>query len=257
MGAVAIVQARMGSTRLPGKVLKPLVGRPMLWHIVDRLRHADGVASVAVATSDQEGDRPLRDFCVEQAIPVFAGDERDVLDRFYRAAVEFDADPVLRITADCPFVDPELVGRLLAMYRAGEYDHIGVATGAVAFKHGGARYPDGLDAECIRFAALERAHREATEPSDREHVTPYLYRVGGRFRNGMLLAEANHGSLRWTVDHAADFEVVQAVYDALWRPDRPFVMRDILEYFAAHPELRAANEHFVGKEGYQNVWNPK
>jgi spore coat polysaccharide biosynthesis protein SpsF len=256
MHAVAIVQARMGSTRLPGKVLRPLVGRPMLWHIVDRLRHARGIAKVGIATSDKEGDRPLREFCAEAGIDVFAGDEQDVLDRFYRAAVAFGGDPLIRITADCPFVDPELIEKLLAMYAAGEYDHIGVATGAVAFKHKGARYPDGLDAECIRLAALERAHREASERSDREHVTPYLYRFEGRFRNDMLLADEDHGALRWTVDHEADFRVVQAVYEALWRADRPFVMRDILGYFAAHPELRELNEHFVGHEGYKNVWNP-
>ena len=246
----------MGSTRLPGKVLMPLAGRPMLWHIVDRLRHAPGVASVGVATSDKDADEPLRAFCRDAGILVFAGDERDVLDRFYRAAVEFGGDPIVRITADCPFVDPELVGKLLAMYQAGEYDHVGVATGAVAFKYAGSRYPDGLDAECIRLAALERAQREASEASDREHVTPFLYRVDGRFRNGMLLADEDHGALRWTVDHPADFAVVTKVYEALWRPDRPFVMRDILAFFAAHPELRALNEQFVGQEGYQKIWNP-
>ena len=187
---------------------------------------------------------------------MFAGDERDVLDRFYRAAVEFDGDPILRITADCPFVDPELVGDLLAMYQAGEYDHVGIATGAVAFNYAGARYPDGLDAECIRFAALERAQREARESSDREHVTPYLYRVAGRFRNGMLLAAEDHGALRWTVDHPADFAVVTKVYEALWSSERPFVMRDILALFSTHPELRDLNEQFVGHEGYQKIWNP-
>ncbi len=247
----------MGSTRLPGKVMKPLVGHPMLWHILDRLRRAPGVASVGVATSDRPGDEPLRAFCRDAGVPVFAGDERDVLDRFYRAAVAFGGDPVIRVTADCPFVDPELVGRLLAMYQSGEYDHLGVGTGAVAFRWQGPRFPDGLDAECIRFAALERAHREATEPSDREHVTPYLYRVAGRFRTGILGGERDLGQLRWTVDHPADFDVVQKVYEALWRPERPFLMNDILAFFAAHPELGAANAEFVGKEGYREVWNPK
>jgi spore coat polysaccharide biosynthesis protein SpsF len=256
MSAVAIVQARMGSSRLPGKVLRPLVGKPMLWHIVDRLRRCSRVSTVGVATSDKAGDQPIRDFCAEAGIAWFAGDERDVLDRFFLAAKAFGGDPVVRVTADCPFVDPELVDKLIAMYDAGDYDHLGVATGAVAFKHKGARYPDGLDAECIRLAALERAHREAVESSDREHVTPYLYRVDGRFRNGMLMADEDHGALRWTVDHEADFRVVQAVYEGLWRQDKPFVMGDILAFFAAHPELRAINEQFVGLEGYRSVWNP-
>jgi spore coat polysaccharide biosynthesis protein SpsF len=256
MHAVAIIQARMGSTRLPGKVLKPLCGRPLLWHIVDRVRRAPGVADVGVATSDREADEPVRAFCREAGIPLFVGDERDVLDRFYRAAVAFGGDPIIRITADCPFADPELIGKLVAMYGAGNYDHLGVATGSVAFKHKGARFPDGLDAECIRFAALERAQREAREPTDREHVTPYLYRVDGRFRNGMLLADEDHGTLRWTVDHPADFAVVTKVYEALWNNERPFIMRDILAFFAEHPELRALNEQFVGHEGYQKLWNP-
>jgi spore coat polysaccharide biosynthesis protein SpsF len=257
MFPVAIVQARMSSTRLPGKVLKPLVGRPMLWHIVDRLRRAPGISSVGVATSDKDEDEPIRVFCQRERIPFFAGDEQDVLDRFYRAAIAFQADPVLRITADCPFVDPELVGALLAMYQAGEYDHVGVATGSVAFQHAGPRYPDGLDAECIRLAALTRAHDEAHERTDREHVTPYLYRVPGRFRNGLLPAKEDHGRLRWTVDHPADFAVVEKVYQALWNGDRPFLMNDILSFFAAKPELRAINEQFVGQEGYQTLWNPK
>src|SRR4051812_14080685 len=165
MPPAAIVQARMGSTRLPGKSMKPLVGRPMLWHIVDRLRHTPGLSLVAVATTDRDSDAPLRAFCEDADIPVFAGDERDVLRRYRDAAVAYGADPVIRITADCPFVDPELIGRLLAAYQAGEYDHFTVCTGAVAFWEKGGRFPDGLDAECVRFAALERAEREATAPS--------------------------------------------------------------------------------------------
>ena len=251
------MQARLGSSRLPGKVLLPLAGKPMLWHIVDRLRRAPGVAGVGVATSDRPGDEPLREFCRAEGIPVFAGDERDVLDRFYRAAVTFGGDPVIRVTADCPFVDPEIIGRLVAQYHAGQYDHFAVATGSVAHGSKDARFPDGLDAECIRLAALEKAWKEATEPSDREHVTPYLYRVAGRFRNGMLPAAEHHGDLRWTVDHAADFAVVEKVYEALWRADRPFLMPEILAFFAAHPEVRALNDAFVGTEGYAQVWNPK
>src|SRR5712692_3448246 len=246
----------MGSTRLPGKVMKPLVGQPMLWHIVDRLARAPAVARVTVATSDHARDEPVRAFCRGAGIGVFAGDERDVLDRYYRAACAFSADPVIRVTADCPFVDPELVGRVLAKYLEGGYDHVAAATGAVAWQFQGPRYPDGLDTECFSFAALERAHREATETSDREHVTPYLYRVGGRFRLGLVVPAEDHGDLRWTVDHAADFAVVEKVYEALYRQQRPFAMQDILAFFRAHPELAAVNREFAGQEGYDKVWNP-
>ena len=254
MHPVAIIQARMGSTRLPGKVLKPILGRPMLWHIVQRLRWVPGVVEVVVATSDQPSDEPIRRFCHEHDIAVFAGSENDVLDRFHQAAVQYAGDPLIRISGDCPFVDSEVAGRLLELYKTGDYDHVGVATGAGAIFLDGGRFPDGLDAECFSFATLERAWREATEPSDREHVTPYIWRVPGRFRLGVLESEKDYSHLRWTVDNQTDFQLVSQVYEALYRGDKPFLMADILRYLASHPELAAINESFVGQEGYLEVW---
>ena len=254
MRPVSIIQARMGSTRLPGKVLKPILGRPMLWYIVQRVRWAPDVVEVVVATSDQPGDEPIRRFCQEHDIALFAGSENDVLDRFYRAAVQYAGDPLIRITGDCPFVDPKVVGCLLELYKIGDYDHVGVATGAGAVFLDGGRFPDGLDAECFSFATLERAWRETTEPSDREHVTPYVWRVPGRFRLGVLKAERDYFHLRWTVDTEADFGLVSQVYEALYREDKPFLMADILRYLAGNPELAAINESFIGQEGYLEVW---
>ncbi len=256
MPPVAIVQARLGSTRLPGKVLQEVAGRPMLAHIVERLRGATGITRVVVATSDAAGDAPLRAFCTSEGIESYAGSENVVLDRFFRAAEKFGADPVLRITADCPFVDAELVGRVLAEFQRGGYDHLSAATGATAFAQEGHKFPDGLDVECFSFAALARAHREASAQSDREHVTPYLYRVDGRFRVGKVYSDGDYGALRWTVDHPADLEVVRKVYDALYRPGRAFGLKEILAHFASHPELQKLNEAFVGHEGYAKVWNP-
>ncbi len=255
MPAIAIVQARMGSSRLPGKVLQVVAGHPMLWHIVDRLRRAPGLDGVVVATSTATADEPVRTLCAEIGVPCFAGSELDVLDRFYRAAEAHSADPIVRITADCPFVDPELVGRVLALYRQGGYDYTAAATGCVAFYDQGFKYPDGLDNECFSFAALAQAHREATARSDREHVTPYLYRTK-KFRVGLVPADGDWGALRWTVDHAADLDLVRRVYEALYHPDRPFTMREILSYVAEHPDLARLNQAFVGHEGYAKVWNP-
>ena len=246
----------MGSTRLPGKVLRPIVGRPMLWHVVQRVRQAPGVAEVVVATSDRGNDEPIRQFCQKEKIACFAGSEQDVLDRFFQAAREFSADPVLRITGDCPFVDPGVVGKVLELYQSGQYDHVGVATGAGAIFMDGGRFPDGLDAECMRFTALERAWREAIEPSDREHVTPYLWRVSGRFRVGSLKAEKDYSDLRWTVDNEADFDLVCRVYEALYHEERPFLMDDILRFFASNPDLAEANRDFIGQEGYAELWSP-
>lgn len=254
MQPTVIIQARMNSTRLPGKVLRPILGRPMLWHVVNRAKYVAGIERVVVATSDQAGDEPIRSFCEANQIECFAGSESDVLDRFYRAACEFKGDPIIRITADCPFVDPVLVGRLLEIYRRGSYDHVGVATGAGALFLDSGRFPDGLDAECFSFNALCRAWREAEEASDREHVTPYLWRAPKRFRVGTLTSERDYSHLRWTVDNEADFELVVQVYEALFCEDKPFGMKDILALLEAHPDLNSINRNFIGSEKYLEVW---
>jgi len=254
MRPLVIIQARMGSTRLPGKVLKPILGRPMLWHIVRRMRYVPGVADVVVATSDKPGDKLIHRFCRENGIAFFAGSETDVLDRFYRTAAKYNGDPLIRITGDCPFADPEIVAKLLRFYESGCYDFVGVATGAGAIFLDNGRFPDGLDAECFSFAALELAWREATDLLDREHVTPYIWRNKQLFRCGTLDSEHDYSNLRWTVDHEADFQLVSRVYEELYREDKPFLMNDILCYMARHPELAKSNQAFIGKEGYLKFW---
>jgi len=252
---IAIIQARMSSTRLPGKVLKPILGRPMLWHIVHRLKHVTALAKIIVATSDQPSDDPVRRFCSENAIPFFAGSENDVLDRFYQAALIFQGDPLIRITGDCPFVDPKIVSELLSLYQKSYADHIGVATGAGAIYLDGGRFPDGLDAECIRLSALEKAWREATEQSDREHVTPYIWQNKGIFRCQVLKSPKDYSHMRWTVDNEEDFQLVTNIYENLYRDDKPFLMKDILNYLSQHPEIANMNSAFIGLEGYQTLWN--
>ncbi len=254
MSLIAIVQARLGSTRLPGKVLKPILGRPMLWHIAERLRSVSDIKHVVVATSDQSGDEPIRRFCYEEGIAFFAGSENDVLDRFYQAATRYKGEPVIRVTGDCPFADPEVIKRLLALYHTGHYDYVGVATGAGAIFSNSGRFPDGLDAECFSLGALELAWREATHPLDREHVTPYIWRNKHIFRCGILTSKEDYSQLRWTVDNHADFQLVSRIYEALYNDSKPFLMSDILNYLSDHSELMALNQSFLGKEGYQKLW---
>ena len=251
---VAIVQARMGSSRLPGKVMKAILGRPMLGHIVERLRAVPALADVVVATSDREQDEAICAFCAGENIRWLAGSEADVLDRFYRAAVREGGDPLIRITADCPLVDPELVTRLMARYDTGEFDHVAVATGAGAMFLSGGRFPDGLDAECFSFDALARAWREATDALDREHVTPYIWRNKEIFRCGHLLSDTDYSAMRWTVDTEEDFALIDRIYQALYRSDRPFTMADVLRFLEQNPDLAQKNRRFIGQEGYENVW---
>lgn len=255
MQTVAIIQARMGSTRLPGKVLKPLAGHPMLWHIVHRVKAAPGVDKVMIATSVQPENEVLREFCAQENIACYSGSEDDVLDRFHNAAKSANATTVLRLTADCPLADPDLIGRLLAGFRAGNYDHFSVATGAGSIRETQPRFPDGLDCEVFPFAVLERAWREATKQPDREHVTPYIWRNGNLFKLGKLFAETDLSQMRLTVDRPEDFEVITQIYAALYRPDRHFILKDVLAFVAANPKLKALNESGIGHEGYEKLWN--
>jgi len=257
MNPIAIIQARVGSSRLPGKVLRPILGRPMLWYIVHRLRFVSELSDVIVATSDQPENDPIRQFCAAEQIPVLSGNENDVLDRFYQAALLYKGDPLLRITGDCPFVDPKIVSDLLNLYRTVDADHAAVATGAGAIHLAGGRFPDGLDAECIRFTALEKAWREAHETPDREHVTPYIWRNKNIFRCEILKSKNDYSQLRWTVDNEEDFQLVTKIYEALFNEKQPFLMNDILDYLSAHSELTDLNQSFIGKEGYQKLWNIK
>lgn len=255
MATVAIIQARMGSTRLPGKVLKIILEKPMLWHIVDRVSKAEGVDDVVVATSDLPADEKVRHFCSDNGITCFAGNESDVLDRFYRAAQAANADTIIRITGDCPFADPMIIGKLIRQYRSGEYDHTGVATGAGALYLEQGRFPDGLDAECFSFAALEKAWKEAVDGSDREHVTPYIWRNKDIFRIGSLMCEqGDYSHLRWTVDNETDFVLVTKIYEALHAEDHIFLMDDVLRLLKSRPDLLELNSDFIGKEEYEKIW---
>jgi len=256
MNTVAIIQARMGSSRLPGKVLRDVCGKPMLAHIVERVSSSRGINRVVVATSDKSADRAIQAFCAEKQFDCFRGDEQDVLDRFYQAAKYFNAERVVRITADCPLADPMIIGNLINYFANGEYDHVGVATGAGALFLDGGRYPDGYDAECMSTTALDRAWREATEQTDREHVTPYLWRQPEKFNLAMLKSEIDYSSLRLTVDTEEDFQLVQKIYQDLYRPDRHFLLDDVVRWLESHSDKLNINQQHIGHEGYEVLWQP-
>jgi len=227
----------MGSSRLAGKVLATVAGRPMLWHVVERVRTAQSVAQVVVATPDGEKDAPLRKFCEDYGIELVAGSETDVLDRYYRAAVQYDADPLLRITADCPLVDPELVDRLVRMYQQGDWDYVAVAAGTDAQQLPNGRYPDGLDAECLSFAVLKQAWQEATDPLDREHATRFIWRQKDRFRCGRLTSPQDLGHLRLTVDYPGDLELIRKIYSVLYRDGEVFPLSGVVKLLHERADL--------------------
>ena len=253
MKTVAIIQARMGSNRFPGKVLKLILGRPMLWYIVERVRAVPSIAEVVVAVPDDPANEILRRFCAENQIALFAGSETDVLDRYYRAAQQFKADPVIRITADCPLADPQLIDELIQRYASGSYDHIGVAAGAGAQLLDKRRFPDGLDAECFAFSVLDRAWREATDPRDREHVTRYMWNNKEIFHCGVLTADVVYPKLRLTVDHPEDFELVTKIYESLYNEGKPFELSDIVKFLEKNPGLVDLNRKWTEADNYRAV----
>ena len=238
---VAIIQARMGSSRFPGKTLADLVGRPMLSRVVDRVRRANAVDKVVVATSTSAGDKAIADVCEQEKITSFRGSEDDVLDRFYNAAKQNRADVIVRITADCPLIDPEVIDQVVERFRLGGCDY---ASNTLHYT-----YPDGLDTEVFSMAALERAWKEAKKPSEREHVTPYLRAGGFRAVNVESDLPLDGKPQRWTVDHPSDLEFVRRVYCA-FKGRTDFSYREIFELLKERPELAATQTEAITNEGY-------
>lgn len=236
---VAIVQARMGSTRLPAKILKPLAGKPALWHVVDRLRQARRIDEVVVATTVKPADDVVEAFCSEHAIPCFRGSEEDVLDRYYQAAKSFGADPVIRITADCPVIDPVIVDEVIDGFFAGGYDVYSL----------GGQFPDGLDCAMFSYWVLEDTWKKARLPSEREHVGPYMEKHPEKYHMGAHEPFKGLSHMRWTLDEEADLRFLEAVFDRLYSPERTFLARDVLELLDREPALMTINIGIVRNEG--------
>ena len=238
---VAIIQARMGSSRLPGKSLAEIEGRPMLWHVIQRVKRARLVDRVVVATSIAPADDAIEKMCRENDIPCHRGSENDVLDRFYAAARAEKASQVVRITADCPLIDPEVIDRVVRRFQRGDLDY---ASNAMVRS-----YPDGLDTEIFSFSALERAWHEASKTSEREHVTPYLRSEKFRTANVENGSTSLYQHYRWTVDEAADLDFIRAVYKA-FREKESFGMKDVFELIEKTPGLEKMNSEIVSNHGY-------
>jgi spore coat polysaccharide biosynthesis protein SpsF len=237
---IAIIQARMSSTRLPGKVLMPLAGKHVLWHVVKRIRVCQTIAEVVVATSTDKSDEAIEAWCQSADVNCYRGSLNDVLDRFYQAGLIHGADVVVRITADCPAVDPTIVDEVVRGFLAGGYDYFGLA----------GEFPDGLDCTVFSFSALARAWREAALPSEREHVGPYIEKHPEIFKSGSLKKFSGLSHYRWTLDEPRDYEFLQRVFSRLYQQDQIFLASDILALLETEPELMQLNSDIVRNEGY-------
>ena len=248
---IAVVQARLGSTRLPGKALSPIAGRPMLEHVLARAAVVPGIDRVVLATTTSPEDAALVDVAHAAGVASVRGSVEDVLDRYHAALTQHPADAIMRITADCPLLDPEVAGRVVAEYRrrAGDVDYVSNVHPPT--------FPDGLDTEVISASALVSAWREAAAGSDREHVTPYVWSRPQRFRLANVPSAQDFSSLRWTVDNARDLAFVREVYGRLapeYGPRAPrFGMDAVLDLLRAHPEIAAINAGTRRNEGFERA----
>lgn len=236
MKNVAIIQARMSSSRLPGKVLKEAGGRLLLDRMVERVKWAKRVDEVVVATTIDPSDDEIEQFCRLHQFACFRGNLLDVLDRYYQAAQQYQADAIIRLTGDCPLIDSELIDATILAREKADADF-----SCNRLPPPFARtYPIGLDVEACSLAALESAWKNASAKNEREHVMPYLYEEEGRFKVVKIDHDPDYGSLRWTVDTPEDLEFVRAVY-AAFENRNDFTWLDVLHLVQQHPELSAIN----------------
>jgi glutamate-1-semialdehyde 2,1-aminomutase len=239
MKVVAIVQARMGSTRLPNKVMKPIGGVPMIELLLARLAQSKEIDQIVLATSLDDRNTPLVEHVQSLGYTCVRGSETDVMSRYLMAARQVHADIVIRITGDCPLIDPQLVDQAVVQFKSKNVDYLSNVSPAT--------YPDGLDTEVFTLQALERAGHESQDPFDHEHVTPYL-RKPSLYKTDILKHSEDLSGLRWTVDEPADFEVISQVF-AHFAPEIHFSWTKVLELQRSHPELFAANHNIIRNEG--------
>jgi spore coat polysaccharide biosynthesis protein SpsF len=238
MKVVAIVQARMGSTRLPGKVLKDLAGETMLARVVERLRGTRLINEVLIATTDRPVDDAIVAECRKVSVAVSRGDQDDVLDRYFRAAQLMKADVVVRVTSDCPLLDPEITDKTIAAFLEARPDY---ASNVMV-----RTYPRGLDTEVMSFDVLARAWRRASKAYEREHVTPYIYEHSEEFKLLSVTGDLDYSGYRWTVDTPEDMEFVQAIYGR-FQGHTLFNWRDVLALLDREPEIVNLNQHVSQK----------
>ena len=242
MKVVAIIQARMGSTRLPGKVLRDIAGKPMLWHVIDRVKRCKTVDQIVVATTEKEENKVIIELARKCGVETFAGSEDDVLDRYYQAARRFNANVIVRITSDCPLIDPIIVDKVVDYYKD-NIDKIDYVNTAPSF-------PEGVDTEMFSFNALESAWKDAKMRYEREHVSIYMHENPGIFRLATIENDKDMSHIRFTVDRMEDLTAVREIFKYLYKDGSIFYMQDILNLLEEKTEIMEINKNLIRNEGF-------
>lgn len=238
---VAIIQARMGSSRLPGKIAKNLFGKTILEHVIERVRQSKTIDDIVIATTELEKDDRVVELAIKSGVKFFRGSEDDVLSRYYFAAKENSADIIIRITSDCPLIDPYVVDDLTRLYINNDYVLVTNAGSNLKYR----TYPRGLDTEVFSFYALEQAFLKATEKYQREHVTPFIYE--NNLDVYYYMNDIDYSNYRWTLDTKEDFKLIKCIYDELYKREHNFYLNDIIDLMIKKPELPRINLHIEQK----------
>lgn len=246
---VTVIQARVSSTRLPGKAMLPLCGEPLLIRMVERVASAKNVGKVIVATTTHVEDNAIVDVCEQHQIEVYRGSKFDLLDRHYQAASKYKATEVVKIPSDCPLIDPAIIDNVIDYYfsNEGKYDYVSNLHPAT--------YPDGNDVEIMSFSALEKAWENAIAPMELEHTTPFIWERPNHFRIGNVRWETGLDysmSHRWTIDYPEDYEFIKQVYEKLYPMNPHFSIQDILNLLDENPSLMEINSKWAGVNWYRN-----
>jgi len=236
---LAILQARFSSSRLPGKALKPILGKAMLLHQIERIQHSQMIDKLVVATSTNPSDDNIEKMCLNNNIEVFRGDLDNVLDRFYQCARLYSPKYIVRLTGDCPLTDWKTIDKVVQHCSEGGFDYIKTSE----------KFPDGLDVGIMTALALKIAWKNAKLPSEMEHVTQYIGKNPNLFKNGEYDCDQDLSHHRWTVDEPEDFILVKSIYKALYQKNPLFLTNDILELFQEQPDLTIINNSFTRNEG--------
>lgn len=241
MNVVAIIQARMGSTRLPGKILKKVLGKPLLDYQIERLKRSKLINKIVIATTTNKQDQEIVDFCKSRFISFYRGSEEDVLARYYETAKKYKADVIVRITSDCPLIDPVIVDKVVEEYlNDTTQDYVSNTIERT--------YPRGMDTEVIQFSLLEEIHREAKSLTEREHVTAYIYNHPAMYRIKQVKQVIDESHYRLTVDTIEDFQVTCTLIEFLYKDNPLFSLHDVIRLLKEKPDLALINQHIEQKK---------
>jgi spore coat polysaccharide biosynthesis protein SpsF len=237
----AIIQARMGSTRLPGKIMLPVLDKPILEHLVDRVKKSSNIDEIIIATSINKNDDIIEIFCKSQKIKCFRGSEKDVLLRYFEAAKKFSIDIIVRLTSDTPLLDPKIIDKVILKYNENKYDYVS------NFFPLPRTYPDGYNVEIFSMELLEQTNIEAKKPSDREHVTTFITMQPKKFKKYRVDSEKDLSKYRLNLDYKEDFELIKSVLEKF---DEKANLDDIINWLDKHPEILKLNSHI---KPYENL----